>query len=235
LRERYQARIEWLLAHNERKSWQLKSFVLTTDWTLEGDDYGRARVRQLHAAAKKLAKHFWGMKGAGAFAGWEVGPKGGRLHVHGVAFGPYVPHAELSAKWQELTGCPVVWIRRVTPSEAVREGIKYIAKLSKRDEGGAFVMQPADLARLHVVLKGRRRVWCWGAFYNLKAAEVEAEQELTEEDTGAGADMCERGHRMVFLRVAEVRQVLYSKGAINCPAWPAPGAQHAAPMASGPP
>src|SRR6185295_4916442 len=99
---------------------------------------------------------FWGMPGAGALATFEVGPVGGKLHVHGISYGPYVRKADLGAYWKKLTGCQVVWIRQVTPSEAVREGIKYIGKLSKRDEEGNFKMPVDQLARLHVALKGKR-------------------------------------------------------------------------------
>jgi hypothetical protein len=245
LRKRYERRTLWLIEHNKRRAWRLQSFVLTTTWTLDGDDGGRGVVRQLHQAVKKLVKHFWGMKGAGAFGGWEIGSKGGRLHAHGLAFGPYVPHAELSDYWRQLTGCFVVWARSVKPGaewNAVCEAIKYTAKLSRRDETGAFAMKPEDLAKVHMVLKGRRRVWSWGAFYNLKDAEQEEEAKLKAEDAAPDAEHCEQGHRMVFLPLPMVRALVESaerahhlKGAIKCPPGAASATGNRAPPGAGPP
>lgn len=244
LRKRYERRTLWLIEHNKRTAWRLQSFVLTTNWTLDGGDGGRAAVRQLHQAVKKLVKHFWGMKGAGAFGGWEIGAKGGRLHAHGLAFGPYVPHAELSEYWRQLTGCFVVWARSVKAGaewNAVCEAIKYTAKLSRRDETGAFAMKPVDLARVHMVLKGRRRVWSWGCFYNLKDAEQEEEAKLRAEDAAPDAEHCEQGHRMVFMPLPMVRELLaaaaghHLKGAIKCPPGAAVETGNRAPPGAGPP
>lgn len=217
LRVRYEKRIQTILAAPVR-GWSLKSFVLTLDRGI-GDD--GAELKRLGDNVKKLVKHFWGMKGAGAFATFEAGPVGGKLHAHGISYGPYVKQAELSDYWRQLTGCQVVWIRQVTPSEAVREGIKYIAKLSKRDDAGNFELSVEQLAKLHMALKGRRRLRAWGCFYGMadEGDELASDEPAELEQ----AERCDDGHRMIFVSVAEVRAVLLQfKGAIKCPAPGAP-------------
>jgi len=218
LRVRYEKRIRTILAAPVR-GWTLKSFVLTTDRQI-GDDGAElkdgAAMKWLGDNVKKLVKHFWGMKGAGAFATFEVGPVGGKLHAHGISYGRYVRQTELSDYWRQLTGCQVVYIRQVTPSEAVREGIKYIAKLSKRDEVGNFELPVEQLAELHMGLKGRRRLRAWGCFYGM--ADEGDELATDEGDELEQAERCDGGHRMIFVSVAVVRaELLQFKGAIKCP------------------
>ncbi len=222
LRARYERRIRIVLAEPV-KGWSLKSFVLTLDRQLSNDG---AELKRLGAMTKKLVKHFWGQKGAGAFATFEVGAVGGKLHAHGIAFGPYVEQAELSNYWRQLTGCQVVWIRRVTPSEALREGVKYIAKLSSRDEAGNFIMSADQLAELHMALKGKRRLRSWGCFYGMEDFEGEPEPEVDEAGELAAGERCDDGHKMIFVPVWQVRALLHLKGAIKCssllppsPAW----------------
>lgn len=213
LRARYERRVRIITAEPV-KGWSLKSFVLTLDHQIDNDG---AELKRLGDLTKKVVKHFWGMKGAGAFATFEVGAVGGKLHAHGIAYGPYVEQGELSRYWKQLTGCQVVWIRRVTPSEALREGIKYIAKLSSRDDDGNFIMSAEQLAALHVAMRGKRRLRSWGCFYGMEDCEAEPEPEPEELAELHQGERCDDGHRMIFVPVGVVRALLHLKGSIKCP------------------
>lgn len=210
LRVRYERRIRIVTA-KPRPGWSLKKFVLTLD--REIDDEGK-ELKRLGDLTKKWVKHFWGARGAGALATFEIGATGGKLHAHGIAWGCYVPQAELSAYWQELSGCPVVWVKRCTVSEAVREGIKYIGKLSSRDDAGAFVLSAERLALLHMALKGKRRLRAWGCFYGL--ADFEGEPAAEADELPDAGERCADGHKMIFVPVWLVRSLLHLKGAIKC-------------------
>lgn len=194
LRARYEGRIETVIAQDVY-SWSLKKIELTMR---RSDDLARD-LSDLHKMTKKLYKHFFGRdKRAGAFGCAEVGPRGGNVHVHLVAYGPFVAQAAISAYWEKLSrrhrevyedaaagdGDRIVWVKRIQPGAAVREAIKYITKFAKHDDGepgNAFVLPVEDLAALHFALKGKRRVWSWGAFYGLDEPEGDGLQELTDD------------------------------------------------------
>jgi len=199
LRSRYEERVAVVLSANVPQ-WSLKKLELTMRRSadLESD------LLALHKMTKKLYKHFWGDdKRAGAFACAEVGPRGGNVHAHVVVYGRYVSHESIKRYWEKLSrkhraiyadtdegqGDRIVWIRRIKPGQAVSEAIKYITKFAKRekDEDGqaSFVLSVEDLAALHFALKGKRRVWSWGAFYGVDDVGEEGEglQELADDLT----------------------------------------------------
>lgn len=208
LRLRYEGRILKVVSTGA-PGCRLKLLVLTLP---RGSDLALDLVK-LHRCTKRLVKHFWGVKGQGAFATAEVGPAGGNVHAHVVVYGAYVAQAEISDYWRELTGnASIVWVQACTPSKAVREGIKYISKLAKRDSAGNFTMTPAALAELHLALKGRRRVWCWGAFYGL----ADDDRDQAPADVGDQIEpRCRCGDPMVFFTTFEARIWLHLKGANN--------------------
>lgn len=207
LRARYEGRI-WKVVGQNLPGCELRHVVLTMPRSIDL----RGDLAKLHRCAKKLRQHFWGRHGQGAFATAEVGPKGHQVHVHMIVYGGWVRQAELSDYWRKLTGNAfVTWIKRIKPSAAVREGIKYVTKLAKTDGQGGWTMHPADVAELHCALKGRRRVWAWGAFYGL--ADDDKDQAPADD---AGEPKCRCGAPMVFLTVPEARALLHSKGANNC-------------------
>lgn len=149
----------------------------------------------------------------GAFATAEVGPRGGNVHAHIIVYGCYVRQAAISDKWRELTGNSfVVWVKQITPSRAVREGLKYVTKLGQRDEGGELTIKPADLAELHIALKGRRRVWAWGCFYGLADEDADKAPTALEPEL----DVCKCGEPMRFISVPAARALLHLKSATNC-------------------
>lgn len=213
LRARYDERIRQV-SMLDTPGCQLKMLVLTMP---RGPNL-RADLARLHRNTKKLVKHFWGGKGQGAFATAEVGPRGGNVHVHCIVYGRYVRQSAISDYWRAITGDSfIVWVKACTPSQGVREGIKYITKLSGRDDDGNFKTPAADLAELHVALKGRRRVWAWGAFYGLQDLDADAAPEGDETgDEHPAGDKCKCGERMIFITMPEARALLSLKDANNC-------------------
>lgn len=213
LRARYEGRIQKVLA-SRVAGCSLKHLTLTLPRSLDS----RGDLSKLHRCTKKLVKHFWGAHGQGAFATAELGPLGGNVHAHIIVYGRYVRQDEISRYWKKLTeNAMVVWIKQITPSRAVREGLKYITKLGERDESGKFTIQPSDLAELHMALKGRRRVWSWGCFYGLADEDADkAPDEVATDEPGSA--LCKCGEPMLFLTVPEARALLHLKGATNC--WP---------------
>lgn len=206
LRVRYAAVIAEVVKPN---AYQLKHLVLTLP---RGDDLADD-IKRLHLAAKKLVHKFWKKSsGEGAFATIEIGPRGGNVHAHCVVYGHYVEQEKISNYWRKLTGAPVVWIKAIDPDRALGEAIKYVCKLSGREDGGFdFELKPDDLAALHMALKGKRRAWAWGSFYGLALAESEAEGDV--EHDGAECATCH--HVLHVVKVSELRGLLHLKYAIN--------------------
>jgi len=199
LRARYEERIRKVMAQGVQ-SWSLKKLELTMR---RSNDIARDLV-DLHKMTKKLFKHFFADdKRAGAFGCAELGPRGGNVHVHLVVYGRWVSQKEISTYWEKLSrkhramyseatqgeGDRVVYVKRVEPGAAVREAIKYVTKLAKKnptDENESptgFILSVEDLAALHFALKGKRRVWSWGAFYGVDDTDEESEglQELADD------------------------------------------------------
>jgi len=84
------------------------------------------------------------------------------VHMHILADVGWIPQAELSAAWEDITGSPVVWINAVgsggdsqTPEEAAREIAKYIVK------PGEFLDEPALVDEY---LKAVKRMRLWQTF-----------------------------------------------------------------------
>ena len=83
-------------------------------------------------------------------------------HIHCIVSGGYVPQGVISQDWREVSGFPIVDIRRIsrTPRRALRYVLKYIMK-------GAL-LNPQDRADFKESMKGVRYVRSYGEFYNLK-------------------------------------------------------------------
>lgn len=59
--------------------------------------------------------------------------KSGWPHLHALLRSPFLPHAEISRVWRELTGSPVAWIEKVSSGKkAAKYVAKYLGKSLKR-------------------------------------------------------------------------------------------------------
>jgi hypothetical protein len=206
VQERYMPYFQRLLDEKIPASWEnpelpagvdtgFKLVTLTRSVSLLGSEeqMKKAITETLEAAHALVKRMGWDSGGAGAIATLEVGPTGLKLHAHLTVYGPYRwksqglhilyckkkrlrhvpdPHGYISETWQELTGDPVVHIRGLADLKAVRYGLKYVVK-------GTHELSPEMLVKLHLALRGKRRVRAWGCFYNLKA-------EPEERDPSAG-------------------------------------------------
>lgn len=212
LRNRYEDRISKVMAATV-PGWSLKHLTLT----MRRDGDLAAQISVIHQATKKLIRHFWTSKDkrAGAFATFEIGPKGGNVHVHCIVYGRYVPKQEVSDHWRKLTDNYVVDIGRIDPNRAVAEGIKYVTKFAKNDgdEGRvAWVLSAPDLAALHFALKGKRRAWSWGAFYGIGDEDAE-----TGEGEEAATDVCPKcGAPLAMATMRAVQHLLDLKSVNKC-------------------
>ncbi len=229
LRLRYAGRITKVML-SPVSAWTLKMLTLTA----KREDDLAAQIAKIHKATKKLIRHFWTVKDkrAGAFATFEIGPKGGNVHVHCIVYGRYVSQEEISTYWRKLTGNPVVDIRRIDPSRAVTEGIKYITKFAKGEEGD-WVLAAEDLVTLHFALKGKRRAWSWGAFYGI--GDEDEEEGEDDETTRLKCPKC--GAMLASETLAGLHSLLNLKREIKCSvqehSQPPPDARHAPPSAQG--
>lgn len=116
-------------------------------------------IRLHNLAVKKLVKALF----EGGLSANEL--KGTYLHSHIVIFGHYVTQAEISRRWQKLTGCPIVWIEKVKGNSAriLNYVLKYITKpvtYPKDYLGAKWAAQ--YLKAFH----GVRRIHTFGSFYN---------------------------------------------------------------------
>ena len=112
LSKRYGVALSRLPQHNLRKVELTWGHIPITKEGLNG----------AYTKACKVLSFFW----PSWVAGLEVSPSGSG-HLHSITVGRYVGQAELSAKAEEILGCPVVWISR--PEKlAVKYLIKDVAK-----------------------------------------------------------------------------------------------------------
>lgn len=142
---------------------KLRHIVLTTNYQLRDRDISE-KYRKGWKAVNQLFDNLlpadWTSSGRGTFAGAEFGEEGQHLHFHVLAYCEWLDQAAISREWEKLTGCPVVWVRLVKGiKKAVKEVIKYAAKITD--------LEPDDIARIHSVIKGSRRIRTRGLFYKV--------------------------------------------------------------------
>lgn len=152
------------------KGYRLRHVTLTTLVGLDQDTAEVARklqrwrvgIRQMFQAMYPDDPHLGGIIGA------EFGEHGRKLHYHVLLFSKWIDQATLGRAWRELTGGEgrIYWIQAVKTDrihKAVLEVCKYATKPA------AFEGENLEelLARLHMTLKGIRRVQPFGSFYNL--------------------------------------------------------------------
>jgi hypothetical protein len=103
----------------------------------------------------------------GGFYGVDVkqkGPDEFNVHLHVLADAAYIPQAALSSVWEDLTGAPVVDVRRIydrgagSLEAAVMETVAYAVKAPEFEE----IETAADFA---VAMKGKRLVQPFGSLH----------------------------------------------------------------------
>lgn len=150
-------------AESHHASYRLRHIVLTTNYNLRDLDISakyRIGWKAVNVLFDRLLGKGWESSGRGTFTGAEFGAEGQHLHFHVLAYCEYLPQDQISKEWAKLTGCPVVWVRAVRGiKKALKEVIKYAGKLTELD--------PDDIARLHAVIKGTRRIRTRGLFYKV--------------------------------------------------------------------
>jgi hypothetical protein len=84
-------------------------------------------------------------------------------HLHAILEGGYVKQAQISKDWEDLSGFPVVWIKRIyrTVVRALRYVLKYVLK-------GFNFEDPQDRIDFKASMRGVRYVRSYGGFYDLK-------------------------------------------------------------------
>lgn len=82
-------------------------------------------------------------------------------HIHCILEGDYVPQAQISKDWREISGFPVVFIERIwrTPKRALRYVMKYILK-------GFTFEEPRDVQDFKESMSGVHYIRSYGEFYN---------------------------------------------------------------------
>lgn len=121
-----------------------------------------------------LGKH---QKTLGAIQSFEFGENGLKLHFHVIQYGDFLPYAELSDAWEQVTDneASIIYIKSIDASspesieKRVIETLKYSVKFWKIDKhtNEYTYLDPEVMPRLLRVIKGTRRVKSWGVFYSL--------------------------------------------------------------------
>jgi Arc/MetJ-type ribon-helix-helix transcriptional regulator len=86
-----------------------------------------------------------------------------------IVYGGYVDYFKIRKYWKKETGMTSVWIKRYhNVSEAIREGLKYATKPIGLNEHGNLNLSVDDLVKIHLALKGKRRVQSYGSLFKGK-------------------------------------------------------------------
>jgi len=84
-------------------------------------------------------------------------------HIHCIVSGRYIPQKEISSAWREISGFPIVHIKKIwrTPKRALRYILKYVLK-------GFALVEEKDIKEFHETMKGVRYIRSYGDFYNFE-------------------------------------------------------------------
>lgn len=176
------------------KGYTLKHITLTTNLSGGLDvslEQAKANQDKLASWIKELAAHpelMWCEKPAGFLRSIELGESGHKLHAHLIAFVPYIKQDRLSEIWNQVSGCPIVYVRGIyakngrTLRDAMVEVLKYVVKVSKFEDdiqadqsvlnsyNSGFSLEEV-LLRCHLLFKGKRRIQAYGSFYGQEHEE----------------------------------------------------------------
>lgn len=174
------------LAENAPDGYRLSHVTLTTDISLDEDISSvRTSAKRLRVGVRTLFQAmFPDDKNMGGIIGEEFGENGRKLHYHVLMLSKFIPKKKLISMWRKWTGGHgyIVHIRSVDDVySAVAEVVKYCTKPMKTS--GETQDIETTLARIHAVIKGRRRIQAFGIFYNM-ARDIDDEYECTCPDCG---------------------------------------------------
>jgi transcription elongation factor Elf1 len=141
-------------------------------------------------------RHRWSERSHKAYTGEalmftiEFGEDGRKLHFHCLFFGRFIGKYDLSNVWLAMSGYSITWVQHVPKTEpGIREALKYVSKdiKPKTDPKTGEILptlpNPKFIAQVAKVLKGRRRVFCRGAFRGL-------EDDISEPGADLGEIIC---------------------------------------------
>lgn len=144
-------------------SYTLKFLTLTLVNTRE---LSSQSIKRFFKNVRKLIGEFFNKKiGAGALGVLEIGGNL-NIHVHLLAYGPYILQSHLSERWRKITGGSfIVDIRRARGNHQglLSYVLKYITKPCSFED-------PRLYAHYLMALKGVRRIHTFGIFYNVGKA-----------------------------------------------------------------
>jgi len=118
---------------------------------------GKALTRLLH---RKRYARAW--KGLFATIECKKTPSGMfYYHIHAIIEGSYVPQAQISRDWSNVSGFPIVWVKQIrrTKNRALRYVLKYVLK-------GMLFEDPRDRSSFKTSMKGVRLIRSYGSFYD---------------------------------------------------------------------
>jgi len=163
--------IDYVASVPKWRGYKLRHVVLTTRVPLEADTSEVAqKLRDWRIGIRKMFQDLFPADDhLGGIIGAEFGETGRKLHFHILLFSKWIVPDDLGAAWQALTGSDgqIFKIKLVDTSnihKAIFEVCKYATKPAKFQGEDLEAL----LARLHIVLKGIRRIQSFGSFYNLK-------------------------------------------------------------------
>lgn len=201
------SQIQAIAHEHPNKNYGLRKVELTTDISVYDPDFDAkfdSSVASLNTLFDKVcgaklpekSKHRWSQAasnyctGEGFIATAEIGEHGNKLHFHVVFFGRYLDKYLLSEAWQQLTGYFITYVKRISnTSSDIRETLKYVYKMGKQHTDTStgevidLLPDPRLVARIALVLRGKRRVFLRGCFRGL-------ENDVTEPGADPGETVC---------------------------------------------
>ena len=113
------------------------------------------------------------VRGGAAFLELKISSKDGlwHPHLHILADGSFLPHADLAAEWHAITGdSSIVDVRR--PPD-VAQVASYVTKYVTKPADSTVFDHPDKLDEMIIALKGRHLVECFGTWRGLKLLKPE--------------------------------------------------------------
>lgn len=160
IRDRYRPLIEHLYNVRPHKGYLLVHWTLTRSKSIDDPD---ATMQETLNMARDWARELVTCHefGGAIFAG-ELGETSHHYHAHGLVYAPRIDQKVASKVWREISGGDyIVYVKTFSSADAaIAEGLKYVIKPGK--------LSPEQLVKLHVNLKGTRRVRAYGIFFKSK-------------------------------------------------------------------